>query len=174
MRLWRIAGASYPVWSGEGARIAGARWNPAGIPVIYTGTSFAISALEILVHANVGAIPRRFSYVHADVPDDAPIEEADMSLIPGWNSADMSSARAFGRDWLRERRSLVLLVPSVVTNGLDRNALVNPAHPDFVRITVSAESPVAWDPRLPMGGRSVHPSAAAFRARASSAEAMPP
>jgi RES domain-containing protein len=150
MRLWRIAGASHPVWRGEGARIAGARWNPAGFPVIYTGTSFSIAALEILVHANTGAIPRRFNYVHADVPDDASVEEADVTLIKGWNAADTSAARTFGRVWLQERRSLVLLVPSVVTNGLDCNALGNPAHPEFRRIAVSPESPVVWDPRVRM------------------------
>jgi RES domain-containing protein len=153
MRLWRIAGASYPVWSGEGARIAGARWNPAGVSVIYTGTSFAISALEILVHANIGAIPRRFNYVFANVPDDASIEELDVARIAGWETADVSAARAVGRTWVEERRSLVLLVPSVVTNGLDRNALVNPAHPDFARVSVSSEFPVVWDQRLGMGGR---------------------
>ena len=73
MRLWRIAGAAHPVWSGEGARIYGARWNPPGVPAIYTGTSYAIAMLETLVHANMSVPPRRLLYVHADV-DDAAVE----------------------------------------------------------------------------------------------------
>ena len=148
MKLWRIAGASHPVWSGEGARIAGARWNPAGMQVIYAGTSYAISTLEILVHANVGTIPRRFNYVSADLPADASVEAADMADVPGWSSNDSSAAQAFGRRWLQERRSLILLVPSVVTNGLDQNALINPAHAEFARIVVGQERPVVWDSRL--------------------------
>jgi RES domain-containing protein len=150
MRLWRIAGASHPVWSGDGARIAGARWNPAGMQVIYCGTSYAISALEILVHANIGTIPRRFNYVFAEVPEDTSVEETDVSAVPGWSNNDLSAARGFGRCWLQERRSLVLLVPSVVTNGLDWNALVNPAHGEFARVAVSEERPLVWDSRLRM------------------------
>ena len=42
LRLWRIATGLRPVWSGEGARLFGQRWNPAGLAAIYTGTSFAL------------------------------------------------------------------------------------------------------------------------------------
>ena len=35
MRLWRIGSALYPVWSAEGARLKGGRWNHPGIPAIY-------------------------------------------------------------------------------------------------------------------------------------------
>ena len=152
MRLWRIAGATHPVWSGEGARRTGARWNPAGVPVIYTGTSYAISALEILVHTNGKAPPQRFRYVHADLPGGTAVEHAEPARIPGWDSADIGAAQAYGARWLQERRSLVLIVPSVVTQGLDSNALINPAHPDFDRIVVSGEKTVAWDERLRVAG----------------------
>jgi RES domain-containing protein len=149
MRVWRIAGAAYPVWSGEGARIAGARWNPAGIPAIYTGTSYAIAALETLVH--LGGMPRRFNYVAADIPNDASIEAVDLDRARSWLSDDLSPAQAYGTLWLRERRSLVLLVPSVVTGGLDSNAVINPAHPEFALCTHSQEMPVFWDKRLMVG-----------------------
>ncbi len=139
MRLWRIAGVSHPVWSGEGARIYGSRWNPPGLPAIYAGTSYAIAMLEILVHANMSVPPRRLNYVQADV-DEAAVERAE---VLGWEAA-----QAFGGAWLRERRNLVLLVPSIVTCGLDWNAVINPLHPSFSRIAVSAEFSVAWDERL--------------------------
>jgi RES domain-containing protein len=148
MRLWRIAGASHPVWSGEGARRMGARWNPSGRPAIYAGTSYAIAALEILVHANAQELPRRLRYVEADLPDDAGIERADVARLVGWDVANVEAPQLFGEAWLRERRSLVLLVPSVVTQGLDWNAVVNPLHRDFARIAVSPEKPAPWDARL--------------------------
>ena len=148
MRLWRIAGASHAVWSGDGARLYGARWNPAGLPAIYAGTSYAICMLEILVHANRGVPPASLRYVQADLPDGGMTERAEIGGIDGWNSANFTSAQAYGRAWLQSRRSLVLLVPSVVTEGLDWNAVINPLHPAFSDILVGPETEVAWDPRL--------------------------
>ncbi len=151
MRLWRIAGASYSVWSGEGARLHGARWNPPGLPAIYAGTSYAICALEILVHANAHAPPRHLRYVQADLPDETLVERADVTRIDGWDGPNISAAQAFGKAWLLARRSLVLLVPSVVTKGLDWNAVVNPLHPAFGSISVTTDLAVAWDSRLRSG-----------------------
>jgi len=148
MRLWRIAGAFYPVWSGEGARLKGGRWNQAGTPAIYAATSYASAVLEVLVHGNIGRVPRGFRYVVADVPDDVRIDTIDADTVAGWDSLPPDTSRAFGNDWLGRREALVLLVPSVVTNGLDRNAVVNPLHPDFARIAVGEEQPVRWDARL--------------------------
>jgi hypothetical protein len=59
----------------------------------------------------------------------------------------------YGDTWLRARTGLVLLVPSVVTGGMDLKAMVNPLHADFARIVVGAEEPVRLDPRLfPVAG----------------------
>jgi RES domain-containing protein len=148
MRLWRIAGASHVVWSGDGARLFGGRWNPAGVAAIYAGTSYAISMLEILVHANMSVPPSRLRFVAADVPEGAKIERADFAVIAGWNSANFTATQAFGAAWLRSRRSLVLLVPSVVTAGQDWNVVINPLHPDFSSVVVGPEQDVAWDLRL--------------------------
>jgi RES domain-containing protein len=148
VRLWRIAGAHHAVWSGEGARLHGGRWNPPGLAAIYAGTSYAIAALEILVHAGTASVPRNLLYVQASLPEGTGAERADVSQIGGWDSPDLSAGQAFGRAWLQSARSLALLVPSVVTRGLDWNAVINPAHPDFARISVSAEAQAVWDERL--------------------------
>lgn len=149
LRLWRIVTGPHPVWSGEGARLFGQRWNPVGLPAIYTGTSFALCLVEVLVHANRRRPPSAARFVEADVPDDVSREAFDPSRHPAWDDLhDPAPAREFGRRWLEERRSAILLVPSVVTMGRDTNAVVNPDHPDAVRITVGAETPVDLDPRL--------------------------
>jgi RES domain-containing protein len=140
------------VWGGEGARLHGGRWNPPGLPAIYAGTSFAIAALEILVHANLGRVPRSARFVEAAVPDGVPVERLDPDALPGWADADPAAAQGFGGAWLRERRSAVLLVPSAATGGLDLNAVVNPDHPGAGQIAVAEERPVAWDRRLFGGG----------------------
>jgi hypothetical protein len=74
MRLWRIGSALHQVWSGEGARLKGGRWNQPGTLAIYAATSHASAALEILVHGNIGRVPRGFRCVTIDIPDDAPID----------------------------------------------------------------------------------------------------
>lgn len=148
MRLWRIGSALHPVWSGEGARLKGGRWNQKGTPAIYAATSYASAVLEILVHGNIGRVPRGFRYVTIDVPDDAGVERVAPDAVPGWDAIPARASCVFGEAWLRGREALVLLVPSVVTNGLDMNAVINPLHADFARIVVGDEAAVQWDARL--------------------------
>jgi len=148
MRLWRIAGAHHPVWSGEGARLHGGRWNPPGLAAIYAGTSYAIAALEILVHANIAALARNLRYVEATLPDGTDIDRAEADQVPGWDSPDLSAAQAYGTSWLQARQTVVLLVPSVVTRGLDWNAVINPAHPAFANISVTTDAQAVWDDRM--------------------------
>lgn len=127
----------------------GQRWNPPGIPAIYTGTSFAIALLEILVHANRKSPPSAARFVEALVPDDVSREEFDSESHPGWNDPDDTTvARAFGGDWIRDRRTALLLVPSTATHGRDLNVVVNPDHPESGRLLVSPERPVGLDKRL--------------------------
>ncbi len=149
LRIWRIATGPHPIWSGEGARRFGQRWNPPGLPAIYTGTSFALCLVEILVHANRRTPPSAARYVEATLPPDISRETFNPPDHPGWNNPhDPTIAQAFGQNWLRERRSALLLVPSVVTAGLDTNAVINPDHPDATRIAIGPETPVRLDPRL--------------------------
>lgn len=76
-------------------------------------------------------------------------EVFDPSAHAGWDDAsDVSVAQAFGRAWLMQRRSALLIVPSVVTAGHDENIVVNPDHPDAAGISVEPERPVRLDPRL--------------------------
>lgn len=148
MRLWRIGSGLYPVWSGDGARLKGGRWNRAGTPAIYGAASFALAVLEVLVHSNIGHVPRQARYVSIDLPDDAPIDRITAADVPDWDAHPPGVSCAFGDRWLRERAALVLLVPSVVTRGLDENAVINPLHAAFARVVVSEEQPVQWDGRL--------------------------
>ena len=149
LRLWRVVTGPHPVWSGEGARLYGQRWNPPGLPAIYTGTSFAVCLIELLVHANRKSPPSGARFVEADVPDDVSRERLSPGSLPGWDDPhDTSIAQAFGRDWIQSRRSALLIVPSVVTAGRDANVVVNPEHADAARISVGPETPVDLDPRF--------------------------
>lgn len=149
LRLWRIATGAHAIWSGDGARLFGQRWNPPGLQAIYTGTSFAVCLLEVLVHANRTAPPSAARYVEAEVAGDVSREIFDPDAHRGWDDPlDPRVAQAFGRAWIEQRRSALLIVPSVVTGGRDTNVVVNPEHPDAARIAVGPEKPVRFAPRL--------------------------
>ena len=140
---------SHLIWSGEGARLFGQRWNPPGYPAIYTGTSFAVCLVELLVHANRKTPPSNARYVEATIPSDVSREIFDTQRHEGWDDPfDVSLAQAFGRDWLQESRSALLIVPSIVTAGRDTNVVVNPNHADAAKIVVGPETFVSLDPRL--------------------------
>ena len=148
MQVFRVADGRHALWDGTGAALVGGRWNTPGRPVIYACLGYACSLLEILVHANIGRVPTTHCYVVADIPDAVPTERHDAASLPlGWDGDDLSIPRGFGDQWLAQRKTAVLLVPSVVAR-LEWNALVNPLHPAARQILVSPSQAVIWDQRL--------------------------
>lgn len=142
----RITDRRHPIFDGRGARLYGARWNSPGREVIYASASYGCAMLERLVHAGVGVLPKSQVSIVIHVPAVA-IEEVTPKDVPGWDRPDLVASRACGDLWLVEKRSAVLLVPSIVARG-DKNVLINPAHPEFAKITCSDPEPVIWDARL--------------------------
>ena len=148
MQIFRIGDERHLIWDGTGAALIGGRWNSPGKPVIYGSLSYSCALLEILAHANIGRIPTTQRFVVADVPDSVSVASYDEQSLPaGWDSENSASARAFGDQWLKEGRAAVLIVPSVIAR-LDRNALVNPLHPDANQLMVTAPEKIIWDKRL--------------------------
>jgi RES domain-containing protein len=142
MKAFRIADRRHPIFDGTGARKLGGRWNSPGMEVIYASETFAGAILEVLVHSNLGRLPKTHACVEIIIPDDLTTETVTSLSI------DQKKSRAFGDQWVRERRTAVLLVPSIVTGGRERNILINPALPEFVRIIAHDLFEVSWDPRL--------------------------
>jgi RES domain-containing protein len=136
----------HAIVDGSGAMLHGARWNSHGRRVIYAAETYAGALLEILVHAS-GNVPPNQGYVEIEIPAGLPIEEIAADDLPHWDSPSFEAARAFGDRWYDERRTAVLMVPSVVTL-VERNVLINQEHPDFARIRASRPLPVRWDARL--------------------------
>ena len=151
-RAWRIADNRHPIYDGAGAMAWGARWNSPGHAVIYASASYACAMLERLAHAGIGSIPRNQVAIAIDIPA-IDIEVITTGDVPGWDLPDGLASRAYGDRWILERRTAVLVVPSVVARA-ECNVLINPAHPDFRRITTTRPEPVVWDRRLfRRGGR---------------------
>ncbi|MDX2158876.1 MAG: RES domain-containing protein [Hyphomicrobiaceae bacterium] len=137
---------AYPIYSGDGARRVAGRWHRAGQPVIYASLHYSTSMLERLVHYS-GAMPVGQHFLTIEIPAGVAYEVATVHTVPGWESRDQRAARSFGSQWIDERRSAVLLVPSVVAR-MEQNVLINPAHPQSARIVPGLEQPIWWDERL--------------------------
>ena len=146
---WRIVKEKHAatVFSGEGARLYGGRWNSAGVSLVYTSGTKALAALESLVHLNP---PVTFTYVAIPIEfDDALAETISQAHLPaGWtDEPPPPSTKAIGDLWVKQARSAVLELPSVIIPG-EPNYLINPAHPDFKRIVIGKPEPFSFDPRL--------------------------
>jgi RES domain-containing protein len=148
MRAFRIADRRFPIFDGAGARLVGGRWNSPGRPVIYVAETFAGALLEVLVHANLGRMPRTHALVEISIPDAVGTEVVKPEALPAWAGEDQGVSRAYGDQWLDERRTAVLLVPGIVTGGREHNVLLNPEHPSFQDISCSKPQDIVWDERL--------------------------
>ena len=148
LRAYRIGDPSglYPIWSPEGAKLASARWHEAGSEVIYASENYSTAMLEQLVHWN-GRPPGNQHFVEITIPRGTRYEVVTLQNLPECLSSDGEAARRFGRQWYEERRSALLIVPSVVAR-MERNIVINTQHPDFVNIRAGLETPVWWDRRL--------------------------
>ncbi len=145
---WRIADGRFEVFSAVGASLVGGRWNSPGQGVIYGSRSFSGAMLECLAHAGIGRVPRTHVVFVIAIAGTVAVERHDEHSLPaGWDHGDLVVARAFGDAWIRERRSAVLVVPSVVARR-EGNVVINPAHPDFKKIAPGQPEPVLWDARL--------------------------
>ncbi|MEM9766078.1 MAG: RES domain-containing protein [Pseudomonadota bacterium] len=148
MKAFRIGDPEgrFPIWSDGGARRFSGRWHEAGAPVIYTSEHYSTALLEKLVHYE-GELPAGQHWIEITLPAGVSYEVVTADTLPGWAEIDGKAARGFGMAWMAEARSCLLFVPSVVAR-VDRNIIVNTAHPDFGRITPGLETPVWWDERL--------------------------
>lgn len=149
LTVWRMTTARHAdtAFSGEGARLYGGRWNPKGVPMIYTAGSQSLAMLEMLVQD----APLRAHYVMipATLPDRLKIERIAPDELPDdWRSPESrEQLRVMGADWCRRGSSAVLAVPSSVIPS-ETNYLLNPLHPSFGKIVVGAVQEFVTDLRL--------------------------
>jgi RES domain-containing protein len=134
-------------FSGEGARLAGGRWNGPGDAVVYASASLALSAIETFVHLGEDGLHIRFVYFKADIPNDLAIERCRRPPR-NWRAEppEDESAR-YGSRWFRAARTAVLEVPSAIVPS-EKNYLLNPLHSDFRRIRIGRAVPFMFDPRM--------------------------
>ncbi len=116
--------------------------------MIYAGRTIAIAALERFVHL-AGIVPPDLVLVRVELPRNHTTEEPGLADLPrGWDLVAAGAASIeFGTRWARETRSLVLYVPSALVRE-ERNAVLNPNHPEFAGVRMVIERDFHYDPRM--------------------------
>lgn len=136
----------HPIFDATGSRLYPGRWNTPASPMIYTSERFSTALLEKLVHGS-GRLPPNQHYIEITIPPGVSYEVPNPATLPAWDAALPAVSQQYGEAWCKSRRSLLLIVPSVIAR-LDSTILINPAHPDFSRLTTGLHTPVYWDSRL--------------------------
>lgn len=150
MIVYRLAKSRYIYdLSGKGAELTGGRWNSRGVPMLYTGQSRALCTTEIAVHIPLGILPVDYSLAVIDFPDNGFVEEIPLSYLPvEWKTfPHPHSTQLIGDNFIQGKRALVLKVPSAVIQG-DFNFLINPLHPDLVKVKILSVEPFDFNARL--------------------------
>ena len=139
MLAWRLCRAAFADLTGEGERHYGGRWNTPGHPVVYAASDAALAVLEVRVHLDLppDLLPDDYLLLTIDLGD---LTTEHVATIP-------TDPAAFGDTWLREQRTALLLVPSLIVPE-SANVLLNPVHPHAARASIVARRRFAFDHRL--------------------------
>lgn len=130
--------------SGRGAELFGGRWNEKGTPALYTSSSLSLAALEILVHTDKSLPPVNMAYAKIYVPD----EMFSLKILRLENNEEPV---IYGTKWLKEKRGLILKVPSVILPyeyEHEFNLILNPLHEDYKKIFVAEVHEFSFDVQL--------------------------
>ena len=115
--------------------------------MLYCALSESLALLELRVHSPHPYPRTRWKFA-IEVPDDelttVPIEE----LPRGWDAVPAGPvSKRFGDNWVQQRSSLGLLLPSAVASE-EKNLMLNQSHPKFQEIRVISKQRVMLDKRL--------------------------
>ncbi len=137
---------AHPIFDATGSKLAPGRWNTARSPMLYAAEHYSTAMLEKLVRGS-GQMPPGQYFITITIPNGVSYEAVTPDSLPGWDDISCGASRAHGEAWQQDRRSLLLIVPSVVART-ERNFLLNPEQPGFGRVTAALHEPVRGDARL--------------------------
>lgn len=147
MQLFRITTAK---WAGK---LSGsgypARWNSKGKYVIYTASNRALACLENLVHRSGEGLNKNYKLTVIEAPDYISLKKVPANELPeNWHETSSAPVcRTIGDKWIESGSSLLLSVPSAIIRD-EFNLLINPAHPDFKKLSIKEVIDFEFDKRL--------------------------
>jgi RES domain-containing protein len=149
--VWRVCSRRYArrAFSGEGAKLYAGRWNSAEKPIVYTSGTLSLASLEVLVHVTDEDWPEDLCAIPAEIPPRIKMQQVTQDQLPrGWRRFPApASLRRFGDAWLQRGETAILAVPSAVI-PIEKNYLLNPAHPEMKSIQIGAPQRFQLDFRL--------------------------
>jgi RES domain-containing protein len=136
-------------FDGEGAYRYGGRWSSPGVRLSYTSEHESLALLEYFVHLDKDDPPIDLVLAIAEIPGDLSREQVEIKNLPvSWRAPVAPPELAeIGDGFVGRQQCCLLLVPSVLASN-EHNCLINAAHPEFKRIAILENQPVAYDPRM--------------------------
>lgn len=150
MFVYRIEKKKYKdSLTGIGGTIVAGRWNFARYPIIYTSEHPATARLETLLNWSLPTVPKNRLRLTIYIPDDTSFTKLQIEDLPaGWDSnPHIHWTREFGNKWLETCESLILYVPCS-EEPEEWNVLINPRHPEFLKVQISEVRDITFNPRL--------------------------
>ncbi len=151
MTAWRLSRRRYAqdAFTGEGPLTYGGRWNPVGVPVVYASLSLSLAVLEVFVHMETRAEPEEYVSLGIDLGvSESSLERLNVDALPyDWRRLEHPALHVLGASWAQSKRSLGLLVPSVVVPE-EWNVVLNPLHPDAKKMKIGKPRMFAFDERM--------------------------
>ena len=134
-------------FDGEGARLAGGRWNSPGQRAVYLSSTLSLAAMETFVQ--LADDVARLDYVYFEIEIPAAVSIARLGVKPkGWrNEPPTSASMRVGDRWLKAGTSALLEVPSAII-PTETNLILNPMHPDVNKLRIAAARTFHFDPRM--------------------------
>jgi RES domain-containing protein len=134
--------------SGEGNRLYGSRWIPAGVPSLYAAQNRALAALEFYVHISREFTPGRLKLITIDIPATIKPFVVSLSALPEyWDEYPFPpEVQSIGAD-LFKSGNMVIQVPSTLVPH-EFNFVINTVHANMKNITIVSTEDFSYDERL--------------------------
>jgi RES domain-containing protein len=152
IEVWRLVrmrfcATTVAAFSGEGAALAGGRWNRKGTRVAYASWSRSLAILEILATIERAEAPTDYAFASASFAEEDVFQLPP--LPPEWRRPARSGTTVeIGERFVAEGRALALAIPSVVVPQ-EFNYIINPLHARFGAIEIGKSlEPFAFDSRI--------------------------
>lgn len=127
------------------------RWNKSKEYVIYSGSSRALAALELVAHRSAIQVDLDYKMmvIQSKVTENDITTIALSALPANWKSLGYySKLQSIGSEWYQSRKSLILRVPSVLIPE-EFNYIIHTEHPDFKKkVKIKEVEDFMWDNRL--------------------------
>lgn len=147
MRVYRLATSKYVNdHNGTGAKLFGGRWNPKGLPCLYTSEYVSLALLERFVHAQGTDDMRDLMLLEINIEASAIYHTDTDQLKPDWQS-DFAYSQWLGQQILGTPEIAAFSVPSAIV-PYERNVVINPLSKAITSVVFSKAIPFGADLRL--------------------------